>query len=221
MILLILLLVILVYISNYKEHLTDLEFYRNTKLYDKPKVKLQYYEGTSQYALLDKFNIQPVLDDNNYKNPNPNNDKFVDMHSEKNWHKRDIQSETKQILQEVKEEGIPLEFTHNNNKYNYIGKAYNGYYNQNYLLYERLIRNTPVVFNNDYGDYALNEIEISTNKDNLDNLNYQIYEYILVENKNNKMNVIYNFTPRTKINPYDIVHLSLGVLKIGPILVKN
>ena len=90
MFLLILLFVTLIYICNNKESFSDLEFYRNTRLYDKPKVKLQYYEGTSQYALLDNLNMPSVLDDNNYLPASPNNDMLVDMQSKKDWNGDDL-----------------------------------------------------------------------------------------------------------------------------------
>jgi hypothetical protein len=94
----------------------------------------------------------------------------------------------------------------NNNKYHLLGFAYNHVYNQYYLIYESIIQQH-------YNNLIL--------KDNMSNMNLQLYNYALVQMENNKEVIKYIFGPRDKINYNDIVYFHQGFIKLGPFIVNN
>jgi len=103
---------------------------------------------------------------------------------------------------------IPKELDYNNFTFNFIGTAINKFYNQKYYLYESK--------NDQYGELLI--------KDNLDNLNEQIYSYIFVIFINNQQIIQQEFGPRNKINIKDIIYLDIkylsnGISYIGPYII--
>ena len=77
----------------------------------------------------------------------------------------------------------------NDNNYKLLGRATNVYYNQNYYIYENKIK-----------------------EDNRMGPN-NLYQYLLTNNVNE---IMYKFSPRTKLNVNDTTYLSQGVLQLGP-----
>jgi hypothetical protein len=75
------------------------------------------------------------------------------------------------------------------NNYQLLGKANNTYYNQNYYIYENKIKEDPRMGPNN------------------------LYQYVLTNDENQ---VMYKFSPRTKLNINDTTYLSQGVLQVGP-----
>ena len=94
----------------------------------------------------------------------------------------------------------------NNTKYHLLGIAYNHVYTQYYLIYESIIQQ--------------NENNLIL-KDNMSNMNLQLYNYALVQIENNKEIIKYIFGPRDKINYNDIVHFHKGFIKLGPFIINN
>lgn len=109
------------------------------------------------------------------------------------------------------------EFEVNGKKYNLIGTASNEYYNQYFLVYEREVpaENVNKEFTPD--DKFSNYFK---EKDNMDELNNKLYEYILGKVNKDQPEVIYNIGARSKISTKDVVYFSLGTFQLGPLVVK-
>ena len=122
---------------------------------------------------------------------------------EKKMIKPETESETKKIFKTNK---FPKEMNYNNNKYLFLGMAYNEYYNQYYLLYEYEVQS---------------DISNILEKEQMKYLNYKIYNYILVKINKSKPEIIHAIGPRTKININDVVYLSYGTFQLGPLVIKN
>jgi hypothetical protein len=75
------------------------------------------------------------------------------------------------------------------NNYQLLGKATNTYYNQKYFIYENKIKEDPRMGPNN------------------------LYQYVLINDENQ---IMYKFSPRTKLNINDNTYLSQGVLQVGP-----
>lgn len=103
---------------------------------------------------------------------------------------------------------IPKDLDYNSYTYSLIGTGINKFYNQKYYLYETK--------KDQYGNLLI--------KDNLEYLNEQIYSYIFVTFLNDNPNIDYEFGPRYKINPGDVIYidnkyLSNGISYIGPFII--
>lgn len=102
-------------------------------------------------------------------------------------------------------------------KYKLIGTASNEYYNQYFLLYEREVpvENVNKEFTPDdkFSNYF-------REKDNMDELKNQPFEYILGKVNKEEPEVIYTIGRRSKINVKDVVYFSLGTFQLGPLVVK-
>ena len=102
-------------------------------------------------------------------------------------------------------------------KYKLIGTASNDYYNQYFLLYEREvpIENVNKEFTPDdkFSNYF-------REKDNMDELKNQPFEYILGKVNKEVPEVVYTIGRRSKINIKDVVYFSLGTFQLGPLIIK-
>ena len=156
--------------------------------------------NTKNLVEIDNNNILMAY---NYDNIPP--DDTNDVITKYNYINQKYGKDSHQVMQAVsssKPLHYLLDITHEDIKYNLLGYAINKYYNQYYLIYESHITED--------NNYYL--------KDNLDNLNQQLYKYVLVKTKNN---VVHIFGPRNKINIGDIVNLSYGVYQLGPLEIKK
>ena len=113
--------------------------------------------------------------------------------------------------EEVKEEKVEEKknvniFEFKSNKYNLIGTASNEYYSQYYYLYE-------------FSTKQKNNLDYEENLDYIKN--NRIYEYLLVKNRKNKLEVSHYIGPRNKININDVVYFSLGNFQLGPLVIKK
>ena len=97
-------------------------------------------------------------------------------------------------------------FKYENNEYNLVATASNDYYYQYYYLYEFLTKQNVKL------DYEENLEYIKNN---------QVYEYLLVKIRKNKLEVSHYIGPRNKININDIVYFSLGNFQLGPLKIKK
>lgn len=101
---------------------------------------------------------------------------------------------------------FPSAVDFNNKTYNFIGVAYNEYYNQYYLLYENIIKSST----------------LELPGDNLDYVNYKVAEYILAKMDDNKGLLISHIVgPRNKINYNEVVYFSFGNFQLGPLIIKQ
>ena len=129
---------------------------------------------------------------------------FLKTNSEEQTNKKVVQ-EVKKIKQE-KISGPPKTYQYENNDYNLIATASNDYYNQHYYLYQFLTKQNVKL------DYEENLKYITNN---------QVYEYLLVKIRKNKLEVSHYIGPRNKININDIVYFSLGNFQLGPLKIKK
>lgn len=102
-------------------------------------------------------------------------------------------------------------------KYKLIGTASNDYYNQYFLLYEREVPAVNVNKEFTPDDKFSNYFR---EKDNMDELNTKLYEYVLGKVKKDTPEVIHMIGPRNKINIKDVINLSLGTFQLGPLVIK-
>jgi len=102
-------------------------------------------------------------------------------------------------------DSIPQVVEHEKNKYKLVGSASNPYYYQYYLIYERKVDTKE-------------NLEM---REELQFINYQVFEYLLV--KMNKLNpeIAHHIGPRVKINLNDTIYLALGTFQIGPLIIKS
>ena len=97
--------------------------------------------------------------------------------------------EEKIINKEENEIKILENINVNDHHYKILGRATNVYYNQNYYIYENKLKEDPRMGPNN------------------------LYQYLLTNNVNE---IMYKFSPRTKLNVNDTTYLSQGVLQVGP-----
>ena len=142
---------------------------------------------------------QDLNQDNIYNNKfwNINSDLssiFEEESKDNKEESKDNKEESKNNKQEEKiinkEEKIILENINvNDHHYKILGRATNVYYNQNYYIYENKLKEDPRMGPNN------------------------LYQYLLTNNVNE---IMYKFSPRTKLNVNDTTYLSQGVLQVGP-----
>jgi len=126
--------------------------------------------------------------------------------------KTDPKKKTNKIVQNIKKikkeklSGPPKTHQYDNNEYNLVATASNDYYSQHYYLYEFLTKQDVEL------DYEENLKYIKNN---------QVYEYLLVKIRKNKLEVSHYIGPRNKININDIVYFSLGNFQLGPLKIKK
>ena len=125
-----------------------------------------------------------------------------------------VMETNKKLLDDAKKEDQPKQskaksypptVDYQNNKYNLIGSASNPYYQQYYLIYERRVETKE-------------NLEM---REELEFINYQVFEYLLVKIDNNKPEIAHNIGQRIKININDVVYLALGTFQIGPLVIKS
>ena len=100
-----------------------------------------------------------------------------------------VNKEEKIINKEENEVKILENINVNDHHYKILGRATNVYYNQNYYIYENKVKEDPRMGPNN------------------------LYQYLLTNNVNE---IMYKFSPRTKLNVNDTTYLSQGVLQVGP-----
>lgn len=105
----------------------------------------------------------------------------------------------------LKSDKFPNNLVFDNKNYNFMGLAYNEYYNQYYLLYENVIKSST--------------LELPS--DNLDYINYKVSEYILAKMNDDQLTISHIIGPRNKINYNDIVYFSFGNFQLGPLYIKK
>lgn len=147
-------------------------------------------------AIINPNGLNPPID--NIKMPHVNmlNEDLDDIYHQVN------QNNNKEEMKDVYSDTI----IDNNNTYHLLGTAYNHVYNQYYLLYESIKKQTD--------DNVIL-------KDNMSNMKLQLYDYALVQQENNKRDIKYIFGPRDKININDIVYFHKGFIKLGPFIINN
>lgn len=129
---------------------------------------------------------------------------FLKKNSEEKTNKKVVQEKKKNKQEKIS--GPPKIHKYENNDYNLIATASNDYYNQHYYLYEFLTKQNVKL------DYEENLKYITNN---------QVYEYLLVKIRKNKLEVSHYIGPRNKININDIVYFSLGNFQLGPLKIKK
>lgn len=138
-----------------------------------------------------------------------NNDTNILMSYEDDLYGERYQELNPQIIvdrPEIKSDKFPNNILYDNNKYNFIGVAYNEYYNQYYLVYENII----------------NSSTLQLPGDNLDYVNYKVASYILAKmNDNKELSISHVVGPRNKINYNEIVYFSCGNFQLGPLTIKQ
>ena len=136
---------------------------------------------------------QDLNQDNIYNNKFWNiNSNLSNMFEEENNDNKEENKQEKEENKQEKEENnskILKNINIDSNNYQLLGKATNTYYNQNYFIYENKIKEDPRMGPNN------------------------LYQYVLTNNENQ---VMYKFSPRTKLNINDTTYLSQGVLQVGP-----
>ena len=100
---------------------------------------------------------------------------------------------------------FPEKIYYDNNIFNLIGTAINKFYNQEYKLYESKVK----------------QCDNLLMRENLNNLDDQIYNYIFVIFDDNKTIIQKEFGPRNKIYLGDIIYLDIssGKSYIGPYII--
>jgi len=116
--------------------------------------------------------------------------------------KQDYKSNSNKIFSDIQFTTGDGNFTptinDNGDLFNYLGIAYNEYYDQYYLLYEFI-------------DKTKNNVPL-----------YNLYEYLLVKlNKDNTYVIEHRMNPREKINFNDMVYFSYGSFELGPLVIKK
>jgi hypothetical protein len=195
--------------------------------------KINNITAQSPYNVLKTNKIKPILIEGNSELVPGYDTNSNDIYSEKYWVIKskgfsDIynyedeskihflksnpeEQNTKKVVQEtkIKQEklsGPPKTYQYDNNEYNLVATASNDYYSQHYYLYELLTTQNIKL------DYEENLKYIKNN---------QIYEYLLVKIRKNKLEVSHYIGPRNKININDIVYFSLGNFQLGPLKIKK
>ena len=160
--------------------------------------KIEKLDNTQE---IKKFSDNSILTNNNndvigqdLEQDNIYNNKFWNINSnlssifEENK-QENIEENNKENNNNKEEDKILEDINVNDNNYKLLGKATNIYYNQNYYIYENKIK-----------------------EDNRMGPN-NLYQYLLTNNVNE---IMYKFSPRTKLNVNDTTYLSQGVLQVGP-----
>ena len=195
--------------------------------------KINNITAQSPYNVLKTNKIKPILIEGNSELVPGYDTNSNDIYSEKYWVIKskgfsDIynyedeskihflksnpeEQTTKKVVQEtkIKQEkisGPPKTYQYDNNEYNLVATASNDYYSQHYYLYELLTTQNIKL------DYEENLKYMKNN---------QIYEYLLVKIRKNKLEVSHYIGPRNKININDIVYFSLGNFQLGPLKIKK
>jgi len=195
--------------------------------------KINNITAQSPYNVLKTNKIKPILIEGNSELVPGYDTNSNDIYSEKYWVIKskgfsDIynyedeskihflksnpeEQNTKKVVQEtkIKQEklsGPPKTYQYDNNEYNLVATASNDYYSQHYYLYELLTTQNIKL------DYEENLKYMKNN---------QIYEYLLVKIRKNKLEVSHYIGPRNKININDIVYFSLGNFQLGPLKIKK
>ena len=161
--------------------------------------KIEKLDNTQE---IKRFSDNSILTNNNNNNDvigqdfnqdNIYNNKFWNINSDLSsiFEEEKIINKEEKIInkQEENEDKILKDINVNDNNYKLLGRATNVYYNQNYYIYENTIK-----------------------EDNRMGPN-NLYQYLLTNNINE---IMYKFSPRTKLNVNDTTYLSQGVLQVGP-----
>lgn len=176
------------------------------------KKQFDFYNGPNMYDTVN-FNIDPILTDsatkilpgydfvvnNIYKEQQweYNKDQELSGDIANNFKQNIIKSTGRAISSRMKDKQIPLTIYDDDKKFDYMGIAYNKYYTQYYIIYERYVEN----MNDD---------------------SFKLFEYRLVKlNKDKQPEIVHQFGPRAKVNLEDVVYFSYGVFQLGPLLVTN
>jgi hypothetical protein len=197
--------------------------------------KINNITAPSPYDVLKTNKIKPILIEGNSELVPGYDTNSNDIYSEKYWIikskgfsdiynyedeskiqlflKSNPQEQTNnKVVQEIKKikqeklSGPPKTHQYDNNEYNLVATASNDYYSQHYYLYEFLTKQNVKL------DYEENLKYIKNN---------QVYEYLLVKIRKNKVEVSHYIGPRNKININDIVYFSLGNFQLGPLKIKK
>jgi hypothetical protein len=146
-----------------------------------------------------RFSDNSILTNNNndvigqdLNQDNIYNNKFWNINSNLSNMFEENKNNNKEEEKEEKEENnskILKNINIDSNNYQLLGKANNTYYNQNYYIYENKIKEDSRMGPNN------------------------LYQYLLTNDENQ---VMYKFSPRTKLNVNDTTYLSQGVLQVGP-----
>ena len=115
--------------------------------------------------------------------------------------------------------------TDNNKIFNYMGVAFNEYYNLYYLIYEHVNTN-KVPDNRTYENTSSklydDGVKINQNIINMKEDLFTLYEYILVKfNKEKNYEIVHRVSPRERILYNDAVYFSYGQFELGPLVVKK
>jgi hypothetical protein len=209
--------ILLLYINSHSKCL-------NEKFTDSKKIN--NIDAPSPYNVLKTNKVEPILIEGNSELvPGYDYDSeqywtikkqgFSDIYNyedESKLHLQDVQEsnkvvqESNKVVQESKLNNPPLTYEYKKNNYNLVALASNDYYSQHYYLYETITKQN-------------NELDYEENLKYIKN--YQIYEYLLVKIRKNKLEVSHYIGPRNKININDIVYFSLGNFQLGPLKIKK
>ena len=227
-------------------YLDNKEQFASTKMYK----DFNDMNEVNQYEVLKSDKIKSILEYKDLNNIQPNDMDGIDMYKDKLWVIKnkgfsDIYNYESVVTKEVGAKVAPVEAAPaataaaatvaptdapkmvlldkikslevKDKKYKLIGTASNDYYNQYFLLYEREVpvENVNKEFTPDdkFSNYF-------REKDNMDELKNQAFEYILGKVNKEVPEVIYTIGRRSKINIKDVVYFSLGTFQLGPLVVK-
>jgi len=159
-------------------------------------IKKQGFSDIYNYEDENKLNLQYV----------PESNQVVQESNQVIQESNKVVQESNKVVQESKLNNPPLTYEYKKNNYNLVALASNDYYSQYYYLYETITKQNNEVYNEENLKYIKN---------------YQIYEYLLVKIRKNKLEVSHYIGPRNKININDIVYFSLGNFQLGPLKIKK
>jgi hypothetical protein len=221
--------ILLLYVNNHSKCLN--EKFTNDK-------KINNIKAPNPFNILKTNKVKPFLIEGNSELVPAYDRKSYDVYSDKYWIIKkngfsdiynyedqnilkpkldEAKVETNQVIQEsttIKQENNPVQekisgppktYEYKKNIYNLIGTASNDYYSQYYYLYETLTKQ---------------DVELDI-EENLKYIKYnQVYEYLLIKIRKNKVKISHYIGPRNKINMNDIVYFSLGNFQLGPLKIK-
>jgi hypothetical protein len=159
------------------------------------KNKIEKLDNTQE---IKRFSDNSILTNNNndvigqdLNQDNIYNNKFWNINSNLSnmFEENNNNKEEKEEEKEENNSKILKNINIDSNNYQLLGKATNTYYNQNYYIYENKIKE---------------DLRMGPNN---------LYQYVLTNDENQ---VMYKFSPRTKLNINDTTYLSQGVLQVGP-----
>lgn len=197
--------------------------------------------NNNNLSKLDDNILQPIINDKYYSQVIPSGVKDDNYNTLKisddiDYEYTKVKSK-KYDYPKFKNNKIPNKINDEDDEYNYFSIAYNQYYDQFYLLYEKefVDKNEKININDivntshtvyDKGNITFNNINV--NPDIIDSkktdcILSKLYQYLLVkvDSKMNTTKIIHKVAPRMKIEMNDTVYFSYGEFELGPLVIRD